>query len=493
MDYFAIAVGFVVVSFVVELWLDVRQRRLLRVTEPPRDLLARHRELREHCDAASFARAQAYGRAKNLFGMLVNAKSTLLELAMLLCGAYPYLWALAGRWVAALSAATTATAAAVNSSGNETVSEQQQLSQGLSQEQEQQPSEYLQSLVFLGLVSVVDYVLSLPEDLYGTFVLEARFGFNRQTWRTYVLDAAKTAVLSAVLGVPVVCGTIAIVRHTGRLFALYLALFVAAVSGVVMVLYPVVLLPLFNTLTPLGAGALRDAVAALAARTGFRAAQIAVMDGSTRSAHSNAFVTGVGAHRRIVLYDTLVAQLAPADVCAVLAHELGHWRRGHTLRAFALACAHNGLVFALFARFLANDALYRAFGFALPAGEHPVVVGLALFLAVYEPVDSLFAFLLNALLRRFEYEADADAVALGYDLATALVKVSRENSSTLLVDPLYSAYHYDHPTLLERLSAIDALRAKAPLPSPDTVDEGADSAEGTVSDAADAETKPKEE
>lgn len=491
MDYFAVAVGFVVVSFVVELWLDLRQRRLLHVAAPPAALLERHRELREHCDAASFARAQAYGRAKNLFGMLVNAKDTLQELAMLFCGVYPRLWALAGRWVVALSAAT---ATAATAPGNGTTITTEALPET---ETQQQPSEYLQSLVFLGLVSVVGFVLSLPEDLYGTFVLEARFGFNRQGWRTWVLDAAKTAVLGVVLGVPVVCALVAIVRHTGRLFALYLALFVAAVSGVVTVLYPVVLLPLFHTLAPLGAGALRDAVAALAARAGFCDAQIAVLDGSTRSGHSNAFVAGAGAHRRIVLYDTLVAQLAPADVCAVLAHELGHWRRRHALRAFALACAHNALVFALFARFLENDALYRAFGFALAPGTHPVVIGLALFLAVYEPVDSLFAFLLNALLRRYEYEADAYATALGCDLATALVKVARENSTTLLVDPLYSAYHYDHPTLLERLSAIDALRAKgvgcansgtdtagAPLPPPS--DGGADAP--VVS-----ETKPKEE
>lgn len=490
MDYFAVVVTFIIVSFLVELWLDLRQRRLLRVAEMPRGLLARHRVLREHCDAASFARAQAYGRARNLFGIIVNAKDTLQELLVLYSGAYPYLWTLAGRWAAAFAAwRASGVGAGVDALNNMT---------NLSDTTPEPPSEYVQSLLFLGLGSVVSFVLSLPEDLYETFVLEARFGFNRTSWRTYVLDVVKTAVLGVALGVPVVCALIAIVRHTGRLFALYLALFVGALSGAVTLLYPVLLLPLFHTLTPLGPGALRDAVAALAARAGFGAAHVVVMDGSARSGHSNAFVAGVGAHRRLVLYDTLVAQLTPSEVCAVLAHELGHWRRRHALAAFALGNAHNALVFALFARCIDNDALYRAFGFASASahapGAHPVVVGLALFLAVYGPVDSLFSFLLNALLRRFEYQADAYAVALGCDLATPLVKLARENSTTLLVDPLYSAYHYDHPTLLERLSAIDALRSGGNEDGTNDGNEDDTSTSSTTDPVpVESDTKPKEE
>ena len=304
----------------------------------------------------------------------------------------------------------------------------------------------------------VGFLLSLPQDLFSTFVLEAAFGFNKQDWKVFVTDKLKVGALTVVLGAPITCAVIAIVRFTGRMFSVYLWVFVTCVCVVVMVLYPVVFLPLFNKLTPLEDGELKDAVGALAAKNGFDFAQVMVMDGSKRSGHSNAFFTGFGKQRRIVLFDTLIEQLSTQEICAVLAHELGHWKNRHVLKMFALSSAHNLLTFALLGQFIHDDKLYADFGFDMSNGQHPVVIGMSLFFMVFGPIDSLFSFVLNCLMRRFEYQADAFATRQGYDLATALAKITKENSSTLLIDPLYSAYHFNHPTLLERLAAIDNIK-----------------------------------
>jgi len=248
------------------------------------------------------------------------------------------------------------------------------------------------------------------------------------------------------------------VKFTGRWFALYLWIFTMVVSIVLVILYPIVLLPLFNELTPLPDGPLRDKLNELSKKVGFSFSQVLVMDGSKRSGHSNAFFTGFGKQRKIVLYDTLINQMTEDEVCAVLGHELGHWTHSHIYKSFAILAIHNLLTFALFSKFIDDEKLFADFGFNLPAGEHPVVIGLSLFMLVFEPIDSVFSFLLNSLMRRFEYQADAFATNLGLDLSVSLVKLFRENSSALLIDPLYSAYHFDHPTLLERLTAIDAIK-----------------------------------
>ena len=306
--------------------------------------------------------------------------------------------------------------------------------------------------------AVISFFLSLPQELYHTFVLEERFGFNKKTWKLFVIDTVKSALIAVVLGVPLISGIIAIVRYTGRLFALYLWLFTTVVSVIMVIIYPIVLLPIFNKLTPLPDGPLRDKLSELSEKVGFSFSQVLVMDGSKRSGHSNAFFTGFGKQRKIVLYDTLLEQLSEDEVCSVLAHELGHWTHMHIYKSFVLLSVHNLLTFALFSKFIDDEKLFMDFGFNLPAGQHPVVIGLSLFMMVFEPIDSVFSFLLNSLMRRFEYQADAFATNLGYDLSVSLVKLTVENSSTLIIDPLYSAYHYDHPTLIERLTAMDAIK-----------------------------------
>jgi len=440
MNFLYFVLGFMGVSYILELWLDMRQRKLLHLKEMPKDILERHKELREHIDAESFSKSQEYGRAKNLFSMIVNSISVIQNVIILLYGFYPYSWELSGRWLT--SSNTT--------EDNTTLSSKE--------EEPQAPSEYLQSYIFFGFTTLVSFLLSMPQDLYSSFVLEERFGFNKKTWKIYITDTLKSGLVAVILGVPLISGVIAIVRYTGKLFAVYLWLFTMVISVILVILYPIVLLPLFNKLTPLPDGTLRDKLSAMSDKVGFSFSQVLVMDGSKRSGHSNAFFTGFGKQRKIVLYDTLLEQMNEEEVCAVLAHELGHWTYSHIYKSFAILSIHNLLTFALFSKFINDEKLFADFGFSLPAGQHPVVIGLSLFMLVFEPIDSVFSFLLNGLMRRFEYQADAFATNLGQDLSVALVKLSRENSSNLIIDPLYSAYHYDHPTLLERLTAIDAIK-----------------------------------
>jgi len=443
MNFLYFVLVFMSVSYTLELWLNLRQRKLLHLKEMPKDVLERHKELRELIDPSNFSKSQEYGRAKNLFSIVVESIGFIQNFALLIYGFYPFSWNISGKWLSSFSSSG-------NTTDNETLS--------LNQDEPKAPSEYLQSFVFFGFTTVVSFVLSMPEDLYGTFVLEERFGFNKKTWKIYITDILKTALIGVVLGVPIISGFIAIVRYTGSLFAIYLWIFTTVLSVLLVIIYPIVLLPLFNKLTPLPDGSLRDKLSALSQKVGFSFSQVLVMDGSKRSGHSNAFFTGFGAQRKIVLYDTLIEQMNEDEICAVLAHELGHWTYSHIYKSFALMTVHNLLSFIIFSKFIDSEKLFADFGFNLPAGQHPVVIGLSLFMLVYEPIDSVFSFLLNGLMRRFEYQADAFATNLGLDLSVALVKLHRENSSTLIIDPLYSAYHYDHPTLIERLTAIDAIK-----------------------------------
>jgi STE24 endopeptidase len=303
-------------------------------------------------------------------------------------------------------------------------------------------------------------VPAIPLEWWSTFRLEARFGFNKSTLGLWVSDKLKGALVSVLLGFPLLWLLLALVGWAGPLW--WVGGF-AAVMGfqlLMVVLYPILIMPLFNKLTPLPAGALRDELMALADRAGFRARTIEVIDGSKRSGHSNAFFTGFGRFRRIVLYDTLIEQLTPGELAAVLAHEIGHYKRGHIPRMLAVSAVF------MAAGFWAVDWLMRSpwflggFGFEADAGAAPALLLLALLggMAIF-----WLSPLLNALSRCHEYEADSFASQHAGGVAPlvgALRKLAEKNLSNLTPHPWYSTFHYSHPTLLERERALvaDSLR-----------------------------------
>lgn len=296
-------------------------------------------------------------------------------------------------------------------------------------------------------------IAGLPLAWYETFRIEARFGFNTTTPKTFCVDVVKGWLVSALLGTPLLLAILWLIGATGTSWWIWGAGVVVGFQALMMVIYPLWIAPLFNKFTPLADGPLRERLVALAAKANFAARGIFVMDGSRRSTHSNAYFTGFGKSRRIVLYDTLVNQLPENELAAVLAHEIGHYKRGHVPMMLALSAAMVVAAFAVANHFLGWQAFYRAFGFDSPWAP----AGLFLLAQVSGAFTFWIKPIINALLRRFEYEADAYAGDLtgspGW-LRGALLKLAEKNLTNLWPHPAYSIYHYSHPPLAERLARI---------------------------------------
>jgi STE24 endopeptidase len=307
-------------------------------------------------------------------------------------------------------------------------------------------------VLLIGIFAAIGDVLHLPFEIYGTFVLEARFGFNRTTVRTFILDKLKGVLLALVLGVPFLYALLAFISGTGSLWWLWAALFVIGFQLVMTVLYPLIIAPLFNKFTPLVEGELKQSLEALAQKCSFATRGIFVMDGSKRSAHSNAYFTGLGKARRIVLFDTLVQQMTVAEIDAILAHEIGHYKRKHIPKFLALASLGTIAGFLVLSLLLYWPPLYGAFRW----NEMSVPLGLLLFGLISGHLVFWTYPIFNWLSRKFEYEADAYAgeQAGAPPMISALIKLFEKNLATLKPHPLYSAYHYSHPTLLERVGAL---------------------------------------
>lgn len=306
---------------------------------------------------------------------------------------------------------------------------------------------------FLFAVGVLLTAIHLPLAWYDQFRHEARFGFNTTTLQTWWLDRVKALLLAALLGYPLLVLILKIVEWTGRWWWLWSWGALILFQLVLMVLAPVLILPLFNKFAPLPAGPLRERLLQLADRTKFRAQSIQVMDGSKRSRHSNAFFMGLGRFRKIVLFDTLIAQLNEAELEAVLAHEIGHYQRRHIPKLITVSALLSLGGFGVLGFLAQQDWFYRAFGFA-PGHVAPALL---LFTLLAGTATFWLTPLQNRWARRFEYEADAfaaDAVAANQPLLDALRKLHEKNLSNLTPHPAYSGFYYSHPTLLERQQAL---------------------------------------
>jgi STE24 endopeptidase len=313
-------------------------------------------------------------------------------------------------------------------------------------------------LALVACVAAIEIVLNLPLDLYSTFGIEAKFGFNRTTWRLWIADAAKALALAVVIGLPLVALVLWIMAASGPLWWLWAWVAWAVFNLGALVVVPTLIAPLFNRFEPLADASLEARVRALMARAGFAAKGLFVMDGSRRSAHGNAYFTGFGAARRVVFFDTLLARLGPAEVEAVLAHELGHFKLGHIARKIAAMFSAALALFAAFGFLASQTWFYTGLGVepSLAAPNDAVALVLLMFIA------SVFGFFIApifaGLSRRHEYEADAWAAshADAGALASALLKLHEDNAATLTPDPVYARFYYSHPPAVERLAALAA-------------------------------------
>jgi len=307
---------------------------------------------------------------------------------------------------------------------------------------------------FVASVVVLLSIIELPAVLYRTFVIEARFGFNRMTPGLFIADLARHALLATVLGLPLVMLVLWLMARAGPGWWLAVWFVWAGFNLLMLLIYPTFIAPLFNSFRPLSDAELAARIEALLARCGFTAKGLFVMDGSKRSSHGNAYFTGFGAAKRIVFFDTLLSRLAPAEVEAVLAHELGHYRRHHVWKRVALLFAFSLGLLWLLGQLIDARWFYEGLGVTQPGAA----VALVLFFVVV-PVFSFFLQPLASLLsRRHEFEADAYAAANANarDLVAALIKLYKDNAATLTPDPMHSAFYDSHPPAATRVARLMA-------------------------------------
>ncbi len=311
----------------------------------------------------------------------------------------------------------------------------------------------LRGVLFIGILGIGHALLLLPFSAYDTFVVERRFGFNRTTVGTFLLDRAKVLALAIGLGGALLAAILFFFEAAGPCAWLYCWGVSVAFLLVVQFVAPIWIMPLFNRFSPLEDGELRQTITAYAARMSFPVRSLWVIDGSRRSTHSNAFIAGFGRNKRVGLFDTLVAEHPARELLAVVAHEVGHWRRGHVIKATVLEIIHTGVVFFLLSLFLSSEGLFAAFGVT----HLSVYAGLVFFSMLYAPVEMLLGPGLKLLSRRHEFQADRFAAETTGDadaMICALKKLAAHNLSNLTPHPLTVVLQYSHPPVLQRLRAL---------------------------------------
>jgi len=461
-------------TFVWETYLSLRQRSLAKKSVKAPEVL------KDVMDQETFDKARSYHLDKSQFGLVSSLFSQVESTLILILGGFPALWNYGDVVLTSLG-----------------------LPQG----------EILQSIAFIVLSIIYSTITSQPWSLYSTFVIEERHGFNKQTLGFYIKDSIKKLLVGLCISLPITAALIYIIQIGGDYFFVYAWLFTFTVSMLLVTVYADYIAPLFDKFTPLPEGELRTRIEELAASIKFPLTKLFVVEGSKRSSHSNAYFYGFFKNKRIVLFDTLLEDYAPAnkeedkkeeagdedkkesegagdqpkeneskedekmntsddgekkkkkvgcnneEVLAVLCHELGHWYHSHVLKQLVISQINMFMCFAIFSVMMKETRLFEAFGFE----SKPTIVGLIIiFQFVLAPYNEILSFCLTYMTRQNEFQADAFAAGMGWSekLCSSLVKLNEDNLSFPLSDWLYSAYHFSHPPLLDRLDAIRSSKDK---------------------------------
>ncbi|MCK5735641.1 MAG: M48 family metallopeptidase [Spirochaetaceae bacterium] len=407
-----IYLGLFILDFLLDWFLDV-----LNINSSLKNRGRIPEAFKESVDEKTYRRSVEYTLRKGRFGLLSSLEGRALVLIVLFTGAAGALDSLLSSWHLPL---------------------------------------YWHGLLFLGLSSAALGLAGLPSSLYSRFVIEEEFGFNTMSARDYFGDMLKQMPIGIVILMILLAGLYGALAWTGGWWWLAAWGFWMIFQLLMVVLYPLVIAPIFNKFEPLPEGSLKKRLSALAERCGFSNKGIFVMDGSRRSRHSNAYFTGLGKFRRIVIYDTLVESLGEEELEAVLAHEIGHWNFGHIRKRLMVSFISSLGMFALVGILLKWKPLFTAFGFTMPS-LHALLFWLIFFSG---PLTALISPLSNIWSRKHEYQADRFAVEQTENnqyMKGALLKLSKDNLSNMTPHPAYSFWHYSHPALSERLEALDSV------------------------------------
>lgn len=313
--------------------------------------------------------------------------------------------------------------------------------------------ELVTGLIFMVILMIAKSILGLPFSIYSTFVIEERFGFNKTTPKTFVLDMFKGLLLGAVIGLPLLAGILAFFMYTGEWAWLYAWIAVTVFTLAMQYIAPTWIMPLFNKFTPLEEGELRTAIENYTEKVNFPLQGLFVIDGSKRSSKSNAFFTGYGKNKRVALYDTLIENHSVPELVAVLAHEIGHYKKKHIIKGMITSIVHSAVLFFLLSIFLNEKGLFDAFYME----EMSVYAGLIFFGMLYAPIEMVLSVFMQMSSRKHEFEADAyaaETTGKPEDMVSTLKKLSKDNLSNLTPHPWYVFLNYSHPPVLQRINAI---------------------------------------
>ena len=310
----------------------------------------------------------------------------------------------------------------------------------------------LVALLFFGLLMLASDLINTPFAVYDTFVIEERFGFNKTTVRTFITDKIKGWMLGAIIGGSILAAIVWFYTLTGKNFWIFAWILISLYTIFMYMFYSVLIVPLFNKQTPLEAGGLRDAITEFSKKAGFKLKNIFVIDGSKRSTKANAYFSGLGPKKRIVLYDTLINDLGTDEIVSVLAHEIGHYKKKHTLAGVILSIVQTGVILYILSLFVGSPVLSEALDASVPSFH----IGLIAFGILYSPLSLVLGIGMNVMSRKNEYQADRYAKDMfrPQPLVEALKKLSRKNLSNLTPHPAYVFFHYSHPPLYQRVKAL---------------------------------------
>ncbi|MDT0687477.1 M48 family metallopeptidase [Autumnicola psychrophila] len=396
-----IIIGIIVIDFIVDKILDTLNAKHFDDPVP--------QELEDVYNSEEYEKSQRYKKERYKFGLITSTFSVLLTLGFIIFGGF--------EWADQIARSIT-------------------------------DNPILVALIFFGIIMFGSDILTTPFSWYSTFVIEEKYGFNKTTKKTFLLDKIKGWLMMAVLGGGILALIIWFYQIAGDNFWWYAWILVAIFAIFMNMFYAKLIVPLFNKQTPLQEGSLRTKIERYAENVGFKLDNIFVIDGSKRSTKANAYFSGFGKEKRITLYDTLVNDLKDEEIVAVLAHEVGHYKKNHIIVNLTASILTTGFTLWLLSLFVGNPLLSEALGVSQP-GFH---IGLVAFGILYSPISEITGFIMNYLSRKFEYQADdfARDTYNGNHLISSLKKLSRNSLSNLTPHKAYVKVHYSHPTLLQR-------------------------------------------
>jgi len=400
---FYIIIAIIVINFIIDKVLDAINAK--HYNDPIPDVL------NDVYDAEEYKKSQAYKTVNYKFGLITSLFSFILTLGFLLLDGFEYVDNFARRY---------------------------------------SDNPILIALIFFGIIMIASDIITTPFGYYKTFVIEEKFGFNKTTKKTFILDKLKGLLMTVLLGGGIIALIVWFYQVTGNQFWLYAWGIVTAFTVFMNMFYSKLIVPLFNKQTPLEDGELRTKISAYAASVGFNLEKIFIIDGSKRSTKANAYFSGFGSEKRVTLYDTLINDLDDEEIVAVLAHEVGHYKKKHIIFNLVTSILLTGLTLFILSIFISNPLLSNAIGVETPSFH----VGLIAFGLLYSPISEVTGLIMNYVSRVFEYQADdyAKATYKAEPLITSLKKLSKNSLSNLTPHKAYVFMHYSHPTLLERVN-----------------------------------------